>query len=77
MWRVLLAVYIFAFVGAALFNALLMVVSPQSWFRLPGWIRLSGSLTEKSYSSGWGVIQVRVLGLILLAAFAWVAYHLK
>lgn len=77
MWRVVLAVYIAVFVGAALFNAAFMVVSPQSWFRLPGWIRLNGSLTERNYSTGWGAVQVRFLGLILLAALAWVAFHLK
>lgn len=52
-------------------NAVLMLISPKIWFRVPHWIRLSGSLTEAKFSSGWGAIQIRVLGACFLAIMAW------
>jgi hypothetical protein len=76
MWRTILgwscAVSV---VAAVTFNALYMLVSPQAWFRLPGWIRLNGTLPEKKYGNGWGAVQVRLLGALMLAMFAWVAHH--
>ncbi len=57
-------------------NAAFMLASPRSWFRLPGWIRAQGSLIEDKYASGWGAIQVRVTGALILAAIAWVLYDM-
>lgn len=63
------------FVAALGFNASVMLVSPKAWFRMPFWIRLSGSLRERDYGSGWGAIQVRLLGALLLVVMIWVPYH--
>jgi hypothetical protein len=52
-------------------NAVLMLVSPRAWFKVPQWIRLSGSLAAERFSSGWGAIQVRILGACFLAVMAW------
>lgn len=55
-------------------NGLFMLLSPRAWFRLPDWISFRGSLTEKLYGSGWGAIQVRLLGAIFVGVVAWVLY---
>jgi hypothetical protein len=52
-------------------NAALMLFSPRIWFRIPHWVRFSGSLSETKYSSGWGAIQIRVLGACFLAIMIW------
>lgn len=57
-------------------NATFMVASPRSWFRLPGWLRAQGSLIEDKYASGWGAIQIRITGGLILAAIAWVLYDM-
>jgi hypothetical protein len=57
-------------------NAAFMLASPRTWFHLPNWLRAQGSLTEDRYASGWGAIQVRVTGAIILAAIAWVLYDM-
>jgi len=57
-------------------NAAFMLASPRTWFRLPGWLRAQGSLTEDKYASGCGAIQVRVTGAIILVAIAWVLYDM-
>jgi len=76
MWRTILGSLCAAVVMLAVTaNAACMLVSPQAWFRLPGWIRLNGSLTEKGYGSGRGAVQVRLLGAILLTVIAWLMYH--
>jgi len=76
MWRTILGSLCAAVVVLAVSaNALCMLVSPQAWFRLPGWIRLNGSLTEKRYGSGWGAVQVRLLGASLLTVMAWLIYR--
>jgi hypothetical protein len=56
-------------------NSAFMVVSPRIWFRLPSWLRAQGTLTEERYSSGWGAIQIRLTGALILAAIAWVLYE--
>ena len=58
-------------VVAVVSNATLMIVSPRMWFRAPHWVRLSGSLNETKYSSGWGAIQIRILGACFLAIMIW------
>ena len=57
-------------------NAAFMLVSPRSWFRLPSWLRAQGSLMEDKYASGWGAVQVRLTGGLILAAIAWVLYDM-
>lgn len=66
--------FIFALVW--LTNSCVMLFSPRTWFRLPSWIGLRGSLTEADYGSGWGAVQVRLLGAICLGGFAWVLYDI-
>ena len=76
MWRTTLGSLCGAVaVLAVSVNAMYMLVSPRSWFRLPGWIRLNGTLTEKRYGIGWGALQVRILGAILLITLGWIAFH--
>lgn len=58
-------------VVAVVSNATLMLISPRIWFRIPHWARLSGSLSETKYSSGWGAVQMRVLGACFLAIMIW------
>ncbi len=55
-------------------NAAFMLASPRAWFRLPGWLKAQGSLTEEKYSRGWGAIQIRLTGAAVLAVMAWVLY---
>jgi hypothetical protein len=57
-------------------NAAFMLASPRTWFRLPGWLRTQGSLTKDKYASGWGAIQIRLTGAVILAAIAWVLYDM-
>lgn len=76
MIKTILGWSLLAALGAVLFvNALFMLASPRAWFRLPSWIRAQGSLTEEKYASGWGGIQVRSAGAILLGFISWVLYH--
>jgi hypothetical protein len=58
-------------VVAVVTNATLMLISPKIWFRVPRWIRFSGSLSETQYRSGWGAIQIRLLGACFLAIMIW------
>ena len=58
-------------VVAVVGNGVLMLASPRTWFRIPHWVRLSGSLSETKYSSGWGAIQIRVLGACFVAIMIW------
>lgn len=57
-------------------NAAFMLVSPRSWFRLPPWLKAQGSLTEDKYATGWGAIQIRLTGALVLAAIGWVLYDM-
>jgi len=57
-------------------NATFMLASPRAWFRLPGWLKLQGSLIEGKYASGWGAIQVRLTGAVILAVIAWALYDM-
>jgi len=57
-------------------NAVFMLASPRTWFRLPGWLRTQGSLIEDKYASGWGAVQIRLTGAVVLAAIAWVLYDM-
>ncbi len=55
-------------------NGLMMLISPRAWFGLPWWIRASGGLSRDKYGSGWGAIQIRLLGAILLGMVVWFIY---
>jgi hypothetical protein len=57
-------------------NAAYMVISPRAWFRLPDFLRLNGSLSEKKYAEGLGADAVRLLGAIFLTGIGWVLYDL-
>lgn len=57
-------------------NASFMLVSPRAWFRLPSWLRAQGTMREDRYGSGWGALQVRVGGALVLVAIAWVIYDM-
>jgi len=57
-------------------NALFMLISPRAWFRLPGWLRAQGTVTEERYSVGWGAVQLRIAGGLILGSICWVAYQL-
>ena len=56
-------------------NATLMLISPRIWSRIPEWCRLSGSHTRRKHESGWGAVQVRVLGACFLAVIVWMLAH--
>jgi hypothetical protein len=70
------ATFLLLFFAVFLLNALTMVISPRAWFRLPEWIRASGSMTLKreKYSHGWGSVQVRFLGFAFLAGGGWMVF---
>jgi hypothetical protein len=57
-----------------LINAVLMLLSPRRWFALPGWLRAKGTLTRERYESGWGAIQLRAVGALILASLIWAAH---
>jgi hypothetical protein len=60
----------------ATLNACYMLFSPKAWFRLSSWLRAEGSLTVEKYLIGWGAVQVRLTGAVILAAICWVFYDL-
>ena len=70
------------FMGAVLgvgllVNALFMLLSPRAWFRLPNWFPArSSSVTEAKYGGGWGAIQVRLGGALMLGLIVWVLYDM-
>jgi hypothetical protein len=70
-WTVCVAVALMA-----ILNACYMLFSPKGWFRLSPWLRAEGSLTAQKYSIGWGAVQVRFTGAVILAAICWVFYDL-
>ena len=71
-----LGLVIVVVVGAVLaINASFMIVSPKVWFQLPSWILAKGTLTEKKYASGWGAVQVRITGAMMLGTIGFVLYH--
>jgi hypothetical protein len=55
-------------------NGFYMLMSPRAWYRLPRWFRATGGLSDEKYGSGWGAIQVRLVGATFLAVIAWVLY---
>jgi hypothetical protein len=59
-----------------LVNAAFMLASPRAWFQLPAWLRMTGSLSERQYATGWGAIEVRLLGAVIVAVIVWVVYDI-
>jgi hypothetical protein len=59
-----------------LINAFFMLVSPQAWFSLPGWLRASGTLTQDKYSTGFRSVQVRITGALMIGIVCWVIYDM-
>jgi hypothetical protein len=57
-------------------NAGFMLISPRAWFQLPAWLAGRGTLTKKRYSSGWGALQLRVLGGVILGTLLWVIFNI-
>jgi hypothetical protein len=55
-------------------DGLFMLVSPRAWCQLPTWISGRGKLAAEIYSHGWGAVQVRVLGVIMIGLPLYVAY---
>jgi hypothetical protein len=58
-------------------NAFVMLVSPRAWFRMPGWLRAQGTLTEDRYGRGWGAVQLRLGGALILGSIGWVIYQVS
>lgn len=56
-------------------KSLAMLISPRRFFLLPTWIRAQGTLTPERYSSGWGALQLRLLGAVSIGGILWVAYY--
>jgi hypothetical protein len=69
-WIVFAIVVLFLIVNAAF-----MLISPQAWFRLPGWVRTQGALTEARFGRGSGALQLQIAGGLMLAVFGWVIYQ--
>jgi len=65
-----------ATVAVVLINASYMIISPEAWFKLPRWLGLQGVLTSDRYGSGWGGLQVRILGMMIIGTLAWIVYGL-
>jgi len=57
-------------------NTAVMLASPRMWFRLPRWIRAQSPFTEERYASGWGAVELRLIGAACLAVAAWIIYYL-
>ncbi len=57
-----------------LINAAYMLISPKKWFELPSFIRATGTLTKQRYSEGFGAVEVRITGLIMMGIVLWVVY---
>ena len=58
-----------------LINGTVMLLSPRRFFALPRWLRAQGTLTESRYSSGFGALQLRLLGAILVGGIVWLLFH--
>jgi hypothetical protein len=63
--------------GVMLINPGYMLVSPQTWFALPRWLRLKGIGTREHYESKKRNIQwrMRILGAVIVATVGWVAFE--
>lgn len=58
--------------GLVFFNGVVMLVSPARWFTLPRYMAFRGALHQSDYTATRaGRFQIRILGLILAGATAW------
>ena len=71
LWAALVIV-----VTIMLINALYMLISPKAWFSLPRWLGLHGVLIFERYGNRWRELQIRILGVIIMGAVAWVVIEL-
>jgi len=55
-------------------NAIVMLVSPRAWSKLPNWIRAQGFWFEARCADGGGSIEARVTATILLAILLLLLY---
>jgi hypothetical protein len=55
-------------------NGFAMLLSPRLFLKLPGWLRAQGALSERHYGSGFGAIQLRIVGAAIIGFILWVAY---
>jgi hypothetical protein len=64
-------------VGLLLFvNGVFMLFSSRAWFQLPYYLRATGTMTEKKFASGWGVVQTRIAGGVMVGGRLWVIYDM-
>jgi len=75
MFQIVLWCFAIATALVVALNAAFMAASPRAWFRLPGWLRTQGSLTERKYATGSGAIQVRITGALILFGMVWCLYE--
>ena len=60
----------------SLVNGVIMMISPRLFFSLPTWMSAKGSLTKERYASGFGAIQLRILGAVFAGFPLWVIYEI-
>lgn len=75
-WLIIGRVMAIIVVALLLINGFVVLVSPVRWFSLPQWLGLQGSLTATNYLRGFGALQVRILGGIVILSILWMAYEL-
>ncbi len=63
-----------AVVCVCVFNAVVMIISPKTWFSLPDWISAKGTLRPERYERGTGTLQIRLLGAVALAFMFYLIY---
>ena len=73
-WEMVIGWSIGVLLGVSLLtNGIVMVISPRKWFELPGWFASArGALRKDKYSTGFGGIQVRLMGALIIAFLVWV-----
>lgn len=57
-------------------NGAVMLISPRLFFSLPSWMSAKGSLTKERYASGFGAIQLRLLGAVFAGFPLWLIYEI-
>ncbi len=75
-WLIIGRVVAIIFVALLLINGFVMLVSPVRWFAMPSWLRTQGTLTPERHSRGFGAIELRILGALIILSISWVAYSL-
>jgi hypothetical protein len=56
-------------------NGAFMLVSPSAWFKLPEWFApRSDRITPEKYSSGWGALELRLVGAVFFCTPIWAVY---